>query len=49
MDLEEWEEDRAKRKREEEIVWESEDGGGEFVAEGEDESDILIGMREKNE
>ena len=49
MDLKEWEENRAKGKKEEEIVWESGDVGGEFVAEGKDESDILIGMREKNE
>ena len=44
-----WEENRAKGKREEERVWESGDGGGESVAEGEDERDILIGMREKDE
>ena len=29
--------------------WESGDGGGESVAEGEDERDILIEMREKDE
>ena len=40
MNLGEWEENRAKGKREEEIVWESGDGGDESVAEGEDESDI---------
>ena len=47
--IHEWEENRAKGKREEERVWESGDGGGESVAEGEDESDILIGMRDKDE
>ena len=39
-------------KREEEIIRESGlsgDGGDESVAEGEDERDILIGMREKDE
>ena len=35
-------------RREKKRVWESGDGGGESVAEGEDESDILIGMREKD-
>ena len=40
---------RAKGKREEERVWESGDGGDESVTEGEDERDILIGMREKDE
>ena len=38
-----------KGKREEERVWESGDGGGESVAEGEDERDILIEMRKKDE
>ena len=42
--IHEWEENRAKGKREEERVWESGDGGGEYwIAEGEDERD----MREK--
>ena len=49
MDLEEWEKNRAKGKKEEEIVLESGDGGSESVAEGEDESDILIGMKEKDD
>ena len=44
--IHEWEENRAKGKREEERVWESGDGGGEYwIAEGEDERD----MREKEE
>ena len=42
-------EQKGRGKREEERVWESGDGGGESVAEGEDERDILIGMREKDE
>ena len=45
----EWKENRANVKREEERVWESGDGGGESMAEGEVERDILIGMREKDE
>ena len=47
--IHEWEENRAKGKREEERIWESGDEGGESVAEREDERDILIGMREKDE
>ena len=47
--IHEWEENRVKGKREEERVWESEDGGGESMAKREDERDILIGMREKDE
>ena len=47
--IQEWEENRAKGKREEERIWESGDEGGESVAEREDERDILIGMREKDE
>ena len=47
--IHEWEENRAKGKREEERVWESGDEGGESVAERKDERDILIGMREKDE
>ena len=38
-----------KGRREKKRVWESGDGGGESVVEGEDESDTLIGMREKDE
>ena len=47
--IHEWEENRAKGKREEERVQESGDEGSESVAEREDERDILIGMREKDE
>ena len=47
--IHEWEENRVKGKREEERVWESGDGGGESMAKREDERDILIGMREKDE
>ena len=44
--IHEWEENRAKGKREEERVWESGDGGGEYwIAEGEDQRDT----REKEE
>ena len=44
--IHEWEENRAKGKREEERAWESGDGGGEYwIVEGKDERD----MKEKEE